>query len=157
MANFIIGKDIFKEPGDLYVITVNTVGVMGTGVAEDFAVRFPELHQKYKHDCKMRIITIGNCALYEGDDGKRYLMLPTKEKWRDNSTYDYVAAGLQWLINNVTEDEGGIDPKWKIVMPPLGCGNGKLSFDIVSEMIEEASKEIPNEVVCVYPPWMSNK
>jgi hypothetical protein len=153
MADFIIGKDIFKEPGDLYVVTVNTQGVMGAGVAKAFAERHPDLMAKYKHDCKYRIITIGNCALYKGDDGKHYLMFPTKEQWRNNSTYDYVAAGLHWMATNIGE-EGGIDPKWKIVMPPLGCGNGKLSFDIVQEMIEEMSKHIPNQVVCVYPPWM---
>ena len=74
MAEFIIGKDIFKEPGDLYVITVNTQGVMGAGVAKAFAERFPDLMEKYKHDCKYRIITIGNCALYKGDDGRNYLI-----------------------------------------------------------------------------------
>lgn len=157
MADFIIGKDMFLEQGDLYIITVNTVGVMGAGVAKDFASRHPDLFLRYKHDCKMKSITIGHCALYEGTDGKKYLMLPTKENWKFDSTYDYVGLGLHWISENIGEEEGQINPKWKIVMPPLGCGNGNLSFDIVSEMIEEMSGKIPNKVVCVYPPWMANK
>jgi hypothetical protein len=157
MAEFIIGKDIFKEPGDLYIVTVNTIGVMGAGVAKAFAERHHDLFLKYKHDCKMKIITIGHPALYEGTDGKRYLMFPTKENWRNPSTYDYVGLGLQWLVDNIGEDEDQINPKWTIIVPPLGCGNGGLDFDIVSEMIEEASGKIPNKMIVVYPPWMSGK
>ena len=81
MAEFIIGKDIFKEPGDLYVITVNTVGVMGAGVAKAFAELHPDLFLRYKHDCKMKSITIGHPAIYEATDGKRYMMFPTNENW----------------------------------------------------------------------------
>lgn len=50
MAEFIIGKDIFKEPGDLYVIPVNTIGVMGAGLAKAFALDHPDLFRRYKHD-----------------------------------------------------------------------------------------------------------
>lgn len=154
MAEFIIGKDIFREPGDLYIITVNTVGVMGAGLAKSFADQHPDLFLKYKHDCKMKIITIGHPAIYEGDDGKRYMMFPTKENWRNGSMYEYVALGLDWMRNNVGEEDGEIDPKWKIVFPPLGCANGGLDFDIVSEMIAEATADMPNRCVVISPPWM---
>lgn len=157
MAKFIIGKDIFKEPGDLYVIPVNTVGVMGAGLAESFALDHPDLLRRYKHDCKMKSITIGHCALYEAENGKKYLMLPTKETYKQDATYTYVGLGLHWITENIGEEDGQINPAWKIIMPPLGCGLGKLSFDIVSEMIEETSTKIPNQVVVVYPPWMLNK
>lgn len=154
MAEFIIGKDIFKEPGDLYIITVNTVGVMGAGLAKSFAELHPDLFLKYKHDCKMKIITIGHPTIYEGTDGKKYMMFPTKENWRNGSLYDYIAKGLEWMVANVGEEEGEINPKWKIVVPPLGCANGGLDFDIVSEMIAEASNQMPNPMVVITPPWM---
>lgn len=157
MAEFVIGKDVFKEPGDLYVITVNTIGVMGAGLAKDFAERHPDLFKRYKHDCKMKSITMGHPALYEGTDGKKYLMFPTKENFKKPSEYSYVALGLKWLAENIGEEEDQIDPKWRIIMPPLGCGLGGLSFDIVSEMIGDTAKEIPNKIVVVYPPWMVSK
>lgn len=153
MAKFIVGTDIFREPGDLYLVTVNTVGVMGAGVAKAFKLAHEELYLRYKHDCKLKIITIGHPVIYLGDDGKKYMMFPTKENWKNPSEYNYIAAGLDWIIENIGEEEGMIDPKWKIIIPPLGCGNGGLDFDIVSEMISEASKEIPNEMVVIYPPW----
>jgi hypothetical protein len=153
MAKFIVGTDIFREPGDLYLVTVNTVGVMGAGVAKAFAQAHEELYLRYKHDCKLKIITIGHPAIYQGDDGKKYMMFPTKENWKNPSEYRYIAAGLDWMIENIGEEEGMIDPKWRIIVPPLGCGNGGLDFDIVSEMISDAAKEIPNEMVVIYPPW----
>lgn len=154
MAEFVIGKDIFKEPGDLYLITVNTHGVMGAGIAAKFREKFPDLYVKYKHDCKYRIITIGNPVIYLAEDGKRYMMFPTKDRWQDPSQLDYLSAGLQWMVDNVGEEDG-IDPKWKIVVPPLGCGHGLLNWDDVSKMIQTFSEHIPNEMVVVYPPWLS--
>jgi hypothetical protein len=157
MANFVIGKDIFQESGDLYLITVNTVGAMGKGLAENFAIKFPELFKRYKHDCKMKIITIGNPAIYQAEDGKHYMMFPTKENWRNDSRYDYIAEGLHWMTEHVGEEDGEINPKWKIVVPPLGCGNGNLKFPLVSEMIKQASEQMPNEMVVIYPPWMQEE
>lgn len=152
MAKFLIGKDVFREPGDLYLVTVNTIGVMGAGIAKDFANAHPELYQRYKHDCKLKIITVGHPVIYQGEDGKNYMMFPTKETWKRPSEYHYIAAGLDWIIENIGDEEGMIDPKWRIIVPPLGCGCGGLDIDIVSEMIDEASKQIPNEVVVIYPP-----
>jgi hypothetical protein len=153
MAKFVMGRDIFREPGDLYLITVNTVGVMGAGLAKSFKEKYPDLYLRYKHDCRMRIITIGNPTIYQADDGKRFMMFPTKERWQDPSLPSYLSEGLQWIVDNIGEEDG-IDPKWKIVVPPLGCNNGKLDFGMVREMIEQFSQHIPNEMVVVYPPWM---
>lgn len=152
MVEFIIGTDIFKEPGDLYLITVNTHGIMGTGLAKVFKDKFPELYQRYRHDCKMKMIAIGQPVIYKADDNRHYMMFPTKERWQDPSQPTYISSGLDWMVNSVGEE---IDPKWKIVIPPLGCANGGLDFNIVKETISTFLDAIPNEVVVVYPPWMA--
>lgn len=153
MAEFIIGKDIFREDGDLYLITVNCVGVMGAGLAKSFKALYPDLYLKYKHDCKMRIITIGNPVIYTADDGKRFMMFPSKDRWQDPSLMNYISRGLEWMVENVDEPEG-IDPSWKIVVPPLGCANGGLSFGEVRQMISAFAEKMPNKIIVVYPPWM---
>lgn len=155
MAEFIIGRDIFKEQGDLYLITVNCNGVMGAGLAKSFKELYPDLFYKYKHDCKMRIITIGNPVIYQADDGKRFMMFPTKDRWQDPSRLDYISRGLEWMHANSDEPEG-IDPNWKIVVPPLGCANGGLNFSEVRKMLTEFASHMPNPIVVVYPPWMAN-
>lgn len=153
MVEFVIGQDIFKEEGDLYVITVNCIGAMGAGLAKSFRDKFPDLYMKYKHDCKMKIITIGNPAIYQADNGKYYMMFPTKDRWQDDSRPEYITAGLQWMVDSVGP-EGDIDPDWKIIIPPLGCANGFLSFQDVREMIKTYCEKMPNKTVVVYPPWM---
>lgn len=153
MAEFIIGKDIFREEADLYLITVNCIGVMGAGLAKSFKLLYPDLYLKYKHDCKLKIITIGNPVIYKADDGKRFMMFPTKDRWQDPSLMNYISRGLEWMVANSDEPEG-IDPSWKIVIPPLGCANGGLQFSEVRQMIAAFAKDIPNQIVVVYPPWM---
>lgn len=155
MTEFVIGKDIFREDGDLYLITVNCHGVMGAGLAKSFKELYPDLFQQYKHDCKLRIITIGNPVIYLADDGKRFMMFPTKDRWQDPSLMNYISRGLEWMVANVDEPEG-IDPKWKIVVPPLGCANGGLNFSEVRQMISAVAAEMPNPIVVVYPPWMAH-
>lgn len=156
MAEFIIGKDIFREEGDLYLITVNCNGVMGAGLAKSFKELYPDLYLKYRHDCKLKIITIGNAVIYKADDGKHFMMFPTKDRWQDPSLLSYISRGLEWMVANVDEPEG-IDPNWKIVVPPLGCANGGLTFSEVRKMISEFAKDMPNKIVVVYPPWMESE
>ncbi|MBW6072741.1 hypothetical protein KZ856_37850, partial [Pseudomonas aeruginosa] len=88
------------------------------------------------------------------DDGKRYMMFPTKDRWQDDSQLSYINDGLQWIVDNI-DVEDGIDPKWKIVVPPLGCGNGMLKWPDVKQTLEKFSSHIPNEMVVVVPPWMA--
>lgn len=155
MTEFIIGRDIFKEDADLYLITVNCHGVMGAGLALSFKEKYPELYLRYKHDCKLKIITIGNAVIYKADDGKHFMMFPTKDRWQDPSLLNYISRGLEWMVSNVDEPDG-IDPEWKIVIPPLGCSNGGLSFSEVRTMINAFSEDMPNQIVVVYPPWMAD-
>lgn len=153
MVEFVIGTDIFKHDGDLYLITVNCVGVMGAGLAKSFKEAHPDLYERYRHDCKMKMITIGNPVIYQADNGKRYMMFPTKDRWQDDSQPGYISAGLTWMVDSASE-EGDIDPKWKIIIPPLGCANGGLNFSNVRETIKVFGEAMPNPIVVVYPPWM---
>lgn len=157
MVEFVIGTDIFRQEGDLYLITVNCVGVMGKGLAKSFKEAHPDLYERYRHDCRMKIITIGNPVIYQAENGKRYMMFPTKERWQDPSLPEYISAGLQWMVDSVTSadnEEGDIEPTWRIVIPPLGCANGGLSFNDVKESIKLFGSHMPNPIVVVYPPWM---
>ena len=44
--------DIFSSPAQVLVNTVNTVGVMGKGVALEFKKRYPEMFSAYERVCK---------------------------------------------------------------------------------------------------------
>lgn len=151
MTEFVVGRDIFSVPGDLYVVTVNTVGVMGAGVAKAFKELQYDLYCLYRTDCRLKNIQTGKPVIYHGDDGKYYMMFPTKQNWRNPSEYLWIEQGLYWMVESVGVE---IDPEWTIIIPPLGCGHGGLNFKFVAPMIKEAADQMPNKVVCVYPPWL---
>ena len=78
MIRYIEG-DMFKSPAQVLVNTVNTVGVMGKGVALEFKKRYPDMFQAYREVCDKRKLKIGTLMLfYEPDHW--VLLFPTKEK-----------------------------------------------------------------------------
>ena len=49
MIKYIVG-DIFESPAQVVVNTVNTVGVMGKGIAKEYKTRYPEMFQLYQQE-----------------------------------------------------------------------------------------------------------
>jgi hypothetical protein len=145
MAIFTDRWNLFAIEADLYVITVNTVGAMGAGLALAFKKRYYDLFCLYRTDCFNKNIRINKPVIYQADDGKHFMMFPTKANWRNPSRYDWIAENLHWMTEAVGEE---IDPSWVIAMPPLGCSNGGLEPEFVADMIEEWSGTVPNTVLC---------
>src|SRR5271170_4252368 len=82
------------------VNTVNTVGVMGKGIALQFREAFPDNYKAYKKATDAKAIQIGEMFVTENHEltGPKYIInFPTKKHWRQPSRIEYVAAGLQDL------------------------------------------------------------
>jgi O-acetyl-ADP-ribose deacetylase (regulator of RNase III) len=118
-----VESSLFDSPAQTLVNTVNTVGVMGKGVALTFREIFPEMFAEYQRLCEQGALQIGGLHLYRGAH-KYVLNFPTKKHWRNPSKPEYIEAGLRTLVANYQ--------RWGITslsMPPLGCGNGALDYD----------------------------
>ena len=63
MIEYIVG-DIFESPAQVIVNTVNTVGVMGKGLALSFKKRYPQMFERYKNVCEKNLFTIGKLMLF---------------------------------------------------------------------------------------------
>lgn len=140
-------KNIFKVAGDVYFIPVNCVGVMGAGIAKEFKERFPELYEHYVRDCKYNVITVGNPVVYDVDN-VQYVMFPTKDNWTNPSNLVWIAQGLETITDLIGES---INEKSILVIPPLGCGKGKLNYNDVKKVIEEFANHVPNPVIMIPP------
>ena len=139
MIEYIEG-DIFESPAQVIVNTVNTVGVMGKGLALSFKQRYPQMFEKYRAACEKHLLTIGKRRLlYETDQW--LLLVPTKEHWRNPSKLEYIEKGLMKFAQ--TYAEKGIT---SIAFPRLGCGNGELSWVDVKPLMERYLKELPIDV-----------
>jgi O-acetyl-ADP-ribose deacetylase (regulator of RNase III) len=44
-------SSIFESPAQTLVNTVNTVGVMGKGIAREFKLRYPDMFDEYRNIC----------------------------------------------------------------------------------------------------------
>lgn len=115
--------DLFRSPAQVLVNTVNTVGVMGKGIALQFKRIYPEMFEAYRNYCERGDLQIGKLLLYK-TPGKWILNFPTKKHWRNPSKVEYIETGLRKLRQRCAEM--GIT---SIAFPELGCGNGALDFD----------------------------
>ena len=130
------------------VNTVNTVGVMGKGLALQFKRRFPSNFEVYAGACRRGEVQVGCMLVVEtaGPPGPRFIInFPTKKHWRNPSQLEYVRAGLVALVSEVKTR--GIR---SIAIPPLGCGNGGLAWSDVRPLIDQALIELPGVRVLVF-------
>lgn len=145
--------DMFAEPVDALVNTVNCVGVMGKGVALEFKQRWPDNFKAYKAVCDAKALVPGKILIHEnlslfGSDGPRFLInFPTKAHWRSPSKLAYIEDGLDALIHEIRY----FDIK-SIALPPLGCGNGGLDWADVKPIIAEKLSVLDGVDVIVFSP-----
>ena len=144
MITYVTG-DLFLSPAQVLVNTVNTVGVMGKGVAYEFKRIFPEMFEQYRELCEAGKLQIGDLWLYKSPN-KWVLNFPTKKHWRAPSQPAYIEAGLKRFTR--------IYSTWgihSIAFPPLGCGNGELDFETqVAPLMEQYLSKLPIHVF-IYP------
>jgi|SRR5664279_485301 len=132
------------------VNTVNTVGVMGRGIALMFKERYPENYRSYAAACKAGEVRIGRMFVTAtGElDGPRWIVnFPTKQHWRNASCIEWIEAGLRDLVRVVREK--GIR---SLALPPLGCGNGGLDWREVRPLVEAAMADLSEVEVVAFEP-----
>jgi len=147
--------NLLEADVEALVNTVNTVGVMGKGVALQFKIAFPQLFKEYQKACKLGQIKIGKMYVYRNNptlNPKFIINFPTKIHWKQDSKIEYIREGLPSLIEVIKTN----DIK-SIALPPLGCGMGGLNWIEVLPLIHQAFKELPDVQVLIFPPNVTNE
>lgn len=139
--------NIFESKCDTLVNTVNCVGVMGKGIALDFKRRYPDMFYEYVKRCNAGHVNPGRPYLYNNGDGVSILNFPTKVHWRSPSKLQYIVDGLDWFVLNYQKLE-----ITSIAFPPLGCGNGGLSWSIVGPVMFDKLNSLPIHIE-IYAPF----
>lgn len=142
----IIGN-IFDSKCTTIVNTINCIGVMGKGIALEFKKRYPNMYYDYVEKCHNGQVKTGTPYIFDNCDGTKILNFPTKDHWRSPSRLSYITEGLDWFVENF--DRYGIT---SIAFPPLGCGNGGLTWEIVGPIMYQKLKNLPIEVE-IYAPF----
>lgn len=140
-----IEGNMFESPAQVLVNTVNTVGVMGKGIALMFKKLYPDMFSKYRFFCEHKQFNIGQLYLYK-TPGKWILNFPTKTTWRKPSELEFIEQGL--IKFSKTYKEKGIK---SIAFPQLGCGNGNLNFELqVKPLMDKYLAKLDDVDIYVY-------
>jgi len=148
MITFTQGN-LLEARAEALVNTVNTVGVMGKGIALMFKERFAENYRLYSAACKTGEVRVGRMFVTEVRElgGPRWIVnFPTKQHWRGDSRIEWIADGLRDLRRFVVEND-----VTSIAIPPLGAGNGGLDWGAVRDLIEVELQDLDAEVIVFEP------
>lgn len=140
--------DILTAQVEALVNPVNTVGVMGAGLAKQFRLAYPEMFADYRVACDRRRLNIGRVMVHDVRDRPRYVIsFPTKRHWRGASQLGWVDRGLIDLRRTIV----ALDIR-SIAIPPLGCGLGGLHWVDVQELIDQQLGYLTDVDVVLYAP-----
>ncbi len=154
MIKFIKGNILIADVEAL-VNTVNTVGIMGKGIALAFKKTFPLNYKLYKKVCDNKEFTVG--TMFTTDTGqitpKFIINFPTKEHWKGRSKIEFIEKGMKELVETIKTNQIK-----SIAIPPLGCGNGGLKWSIVKPIILNELKNIGSDIeIIIYEPGFNNQ
>lgn len=149
MIQYLKGN-LFESDAEALVNTVNTVGVMGKGIALQFREAFPENYRVYRNACRSNKLHIGEMLIVEDfnlTSGRKLIVnFPTKKHWRLPSEYLYIEQGLVALRKEIINRNIR-----SIAIPPLGSHNGGLDWLRVKHMIETALKDVDCNIMLYEP------
>ncbi len=143
--------NLLDAEAEALVNTVNTVGVMGKGIALQFKRAFPANFKAYEAACRRDEVQLGAMLIH--DTGKltenpRFIInFPTKKHWRSKSRLADIQAGLDDLVR-VVKDLGITS----VAVPPLGCGHGGLKWSQVEPLIRESLGPLDAVSILLFPP-----
>lgn len=131
---------LLESQAQTIVNTVNTVGVMGKGLAQALKQREPEMFKAYKRICDQGLLDVGKLWLWR-PQAQWILNFPTKTQWRRPSKIEYIEAGLRKFVDQY--ESKGIR---EIAFPRLGCGNGGLDWAEVKPLMHSYLADLPIRV-----------
>lgn len=153
----LVKGDMFFSGKQTLTISVNTVGIMGKGLASRAKYQFPDAYVEYQKVCRDGSMKMGLPYLYKREASLDYqladqsfsllhanretwfLFFATKKHWKENSDIKGIEQGLIWLRENYKEL--GIK---SLAMPALGCGLGNLKWEDVGPiMCRNLNLDIP--------------
>ncbi|MRX56731.1 Appr-1-p processing protein [Bacillus idriensis] len=142
--------NLLEADVEALVNTVNTVGVMGKGIALQFKQAFPQNFKEYKKSCDQKLLKPGDMLTVSVSmiqNPKYIINFPTKRHWKNKSKIEDVESGLVALAQEISDL--GIK---SIAVPPLGCGNGGLNWKDVKPLIEKHLEKLKDVDIHVYEP-----
>jgi O-acetyl-ADP-ribose deacetylase (regulator of RNase III) len=104
----------------------------------------------YERACRAHDLHPGAMLVFETGryvNPKYIINFPTKRHWKGKSKIEDIESGLVALVDEITRREIK-----SVAVPPLGCGNGGLDWEVIRRIIITAFEQAPNVRVLLYAP-----
>jgi O-acetyl-ADP-ribose deacetylase (regulator of RNase III) len=142
--------NLLTADAEALVNTVNCVGFMGKGIALQFKQAYPDNFDAYEQAVRAELVRPGSMFVFETGrciNPKYIINFPTKRHWRGKSRLEDIRSGLVALVDEIKKREIK-----SIAVPPLGCGNGGLDWNVVRPLILAALEPLSEVHVLLFSP-----
>lgn len=137
-----INMNIFETDTNCIVNPVNSIGVMGNGLALQFKEKYPKQCEHFNNECKkFNVFDVYKEKNYHlikpmffqkenWNSDRNILMFPTKIHWKHDSQLEYIEKSAEWSskILNLAKETS-------IAIPFVGCGLGGLNWENVKPIL----------------------
>ena len=157
--------DLLASSAQTLVNTVNCRGAMGKGIAALFRenAAYAEMVADYEERCDAGKVHLGEPYLWSAPQGeecrayrqesllaseqepevrppvRQVLNFPTKLHWKQQqSKLVDIDSGLDWAARKIISGEWQIT---SMAVPALGCGNGRLNWDLIRPTLQTWLRE----------------
>jgi hypothetical protein len=131
--------NIFQSEKPFLVNPVNTVGVMGKGLALQFKRRYPgDMDAFYRTLCRSGRLQVGVPVIWRSPYSQNVMFFPTKRHWREPSQMSYIKQGLEYYITYLGDCDAAF--------PLLGAGLGGLDRESVLDVMESYLRDTDCEI-----------
>ena len=127
-----ITGSLFDAPQRAIGHGVNMKGLMGAGIAAEFARRYPEMLPAYRLWCEVALP--GDVMLYKVNDGRTVVNIGSQNLPGKDARYEWLAAGLLHAAADLYE----LGTR-QLALPRIGCGIGGLKWDavrVITQLVE---------------------
>ena len=114
----------------------NTRGLMGAGIATQFAARWPEMKTTYVRRCKEGLFALGGVFVWRSPEGQVIFNLAVQKEPGRHAELSAISASVNTMLSICRRSE--IE---KVGLPMIGAGIGGLDWHDVLGTLEDASTE----------------
>lgn len=144
--------NLIHREGDLFTTDaraighgVNTVGVMGAGIAVQFKAMFPEMYEEYRDYCERKVFQPGQIMPWRVQTPwghPAYVFnIASQEMPGANARYDYLIRGVEGALMLSDSYELG-----RLALPRIGSGIGGLDEKMVEAILSELASRHETDI-----------
>lgn len=123
---------------------VNVDGLMGSGIARQFAKLFPQMYMDYRALCNAKLLVPGQAQVYQTPNLTIY-NIASQDRPGRNARLEWLSDGVHAALSHASAVGHSA-----LALPKIGCGIGGLDWNDVAPILTAIESEYNTEVQVYY-------